>query len=285
MLSERFAPLKNMEQFTDEMFNRIIAFQEKEHAAWNSDMDFAKRIAGLPLHYLIFSNPDRDPTKYGPTIAPYYPLREEMQKIAAYAKQVSGEPKGIDWYPGNGFLGSLLAREGLNISGIKNNISKPNQISSFFDNSCYTFIERENAQTSSDLVFASWVPSQKNPTQDIIALSPKLIVYVYTEHVDQSSNTRQTGTDDMFDLLSSNYYLLDTWTVNRPKDLLHEPWPDMTPSIEENRITKIYASNDCKLAKITNIEDLPVYDWEKELQMALLTIEAKQDLRSRGINV
>lgn len=285
MLSDRFAALKNMEKFTDEMFNRIIAFQEKEHPAWNSEQEFSKRIAGLPLHYLVFSNPDRDPTKFGPTIAPYYPLREEMQKIASYAKQITSNPEGIDWFPGNGFTGSLLAREGLQVSGIKDNVGKPNQISSFFDSSCYTFIDTKDAKAGCDLVFASWIPSQQNPTTEILALSPKLIAYVYTEHVDQSSGIRQTGTDDMFDPLKDDYSLLDSWTVSRPKDLLHDPWPDMTPSIEETRITRIYASNEYKLAKITTIDKLPEYDWEKELQMALLTIEAKQDLRSRGVNV
>src|SRR5210317_1134681 len=99
MLAERFAPLKHMESFTNEMFNRIIAFQEKEHAAWNTELDYGKRIEGLPLHNLIFSNPDRDPENFGPTIAPYYPLREEMEKLAAYSKQVADDPKGYDWFP------------------------------------------------------------------------------------------------------------------------------------------------------------------------------------------
>lgn len=285
MLAERFAPLKNMEDFTNEMFNRIIAFQEKEHAAWNTDLDYGKRIEGLPLHNLIFSNPDRDPATYGPTVAPYYPLRQEMQKIAAYAKQVSAIPKGLDWYPGNGFIGSLLAREGIQLSGIKKNVEKQYQIVSFSDNNCYQFIEKINPEISCDIVFASWVPSQQNPTPSIIDLSPKLIVYVYTEHTDQSSGKRQTGSDDMFDGLTEHYDLLDTWSVNRPKDVLHEVWPDMTPSIEETRITKVYLRKDCKADKIHSIDGCNGYDWEQELNMALLAIEAKQDLRARGINV
>lgn len=285
MLSDRFAPLKNMEQFTDEMFNRIISFQEKEHSAWNSNLQFSQRIAGLPLHYLVFSNPDRDPDQFGPTVAPYYPLREEMQKIAAYAKQVSAEPRGVDWYPGNGFTGSLIAREGVAMSGIRNNVIKQNQISSFFDAECYSFIESNEVQPNCELVFASWIPSEANPTPAILELSPALIVYVYTDHVNENTGQRQTGSNAIFDALADNYYLLDSWTVHRPKDLLHDPWPDLTPSIEENRITKIYASSKYKLDRITRIEPAPVYDWEKELQMALLTIEAKQDLRSRGIRV
>ena len=274
-----------MQHFTDEMFNRIIAFQEKEHPAWHSELDFAKRISGLPLHYLVFSNPDRDPAQFGPTVAPYYPLREEMQKIASYTQQLTSEPGGLDWYPGNGFIGSLLAREGISMHGIKDNVSKPNQISSFFDSSCYSFINGKDVKANPDMVLVSWMPAQKNPTPAILELAPKLIAYVYTEHVNQSSGERQTGTDDMFEALADNYYLLDTWSVNRPKDLLHDPWPDMTPSIEETRITKIYARNDCKLAQITSVVNTGIYDWEKELKMALLTIEAKQDLRSRGVNV
>ena len=285
MLADRFAPLKNIESFTNEMFNRIIAFQEKEHAAWNSELDFTARIKGLPLHNLIFSNPDRDPMQYGPTIAPYYPLREEMVKLAAYITQVASQPLIYDWYPGNGFLGSLLAREGVSVKGVSNNNFKDNQIAQFYDASCYDFIDSQQLQSPCDAVFASWIPPQHNPTPDILTLQPKLIIYVYTEHVDPNSGQRQTGTDDMFDALQNSYHLLDSWSITRPKDLLHEVWPDMTPSIEETRITRVYAVNDLPLQKLTLQTQATPYDWEAELQMALLALEAKQELRSRGIRV
>jgi len=285
MLTDKFAPLKNMEPFTNDMFNRIIAFQEKDHPAWNETLDFTARIKGLPLHNLIFSNPDRDPVKYGPTIAAYYPLREEMQKIAAYARQASRDPLVYDWFPGNGFIGSLLGREGLSVTGIEDNNSKANQIVSFADNDVYQFIQRKDITAHCDVVFASWIPSQVNPTPDIVALRPKLIVYVYTEHVDESSGQRQTGTDDMFDALTENYQLIDSWNVHRPKNLLHEIWPDMTPSIEEMRITRVYAANNVEIQKLHSIESKPSYDWEADLQMALLALEAKQELRARGMSV
>ncbi|WP_455221922.1 hypothetical protein [Kaarinaea lacus] len=285
MLTDKFTPLKNMELFTNNMFNRIIAFQEKDHPAWNDTLDFTTRIKDLPLHNLIFSNPDRDPVKYGPTIAAYYPLREEMQKLAAYARKVSVNPLVYDWYPGNGFIGSLLAREALSVTGIQDNNIKDNQITSFFDKDVYQFIQRNNIAASCDVVLASWMPSQVNPTPDIMALRPKLIVYVYTEHMDESNGQRQTGTDDMFDALSDNYRLLDSWTVHRPKNLLHEIWPDMTPSIEEMRITRVYVANDVPIEKLHSIESKPPYDWEADLQMALLALEAKQELRARGMGV
>ena len=285
MLEEKFAPLKNMEQFTNDMFNRIIAFQEKDHPAWDEKLTFSQRIEGLPLHNLIFSNPDRDPNQYGPTVAAYYPLRKEMQKLAAYAKQVSTNPVVFDWYPGNGFIGSLLAREGLSVNGIKDNTVKHNQIKSFYDKDCYQFIDRKNLSKTCDVILASWIPTQLNPTPDILNFSPKIIAYVYTEHVDQTNGQRQTGTDDMFDALEKDYVLVDSWSNHRPLNLLHEIWPDMTPSIEETRITRIYGSIDAGIKKLEPIETDSTYDWEVDLQMALLAHEAKQQLRSRGMNI
>jgi hypothetical protein len=291
MQSDRFAPLKEIDSFTTEMFNRIIAFQEKEHPAWNPQLDFSVRIKNLPLHNLIFSNPDRDPEQYGPTIASYFPLRTEMQRLAHYARQIRQRPQVVDWFPGNGFIGSLLAREQLQVSGISNNISKPNQIDSFFDPNCYQFINLESAAQSIDMILASWIPSQINPTPKLLTFKPSLIAYIYTDHVDPHTGMRQTGTNDMFDALNGHYRLLDVWSVTRPGNLLHEIWPDMTPNIEETRVTKIYASNDIVLEAppITDINPAqPItgcYDWEIELQFALLALEAKQELRARGVRV
>jgi len=290
MHQDRFIALKNIDAFTTEMFNRIIAFQEKHHPAWNPELEFASRIQGLPLHNLIFSNPDRDPNRNGPTVAPYYPLREEMVKLAHYVRQVSKHPLVLDWFPGNGFIGSLLARENVRVMGLSLNNVKPNQIESFFDPDCYEFCD-DKIPEHCDMVLASWIPANANPTPTILSLKPKIIVYVYTEHRDPATRQRQTGSDDMFDNLLEEYRLLDTWSITRPRDLLHEIWPDMTPNIEELRITKVYIANQQEFADIVAADILPQqthqlpYDWEKELQFALLALEAKNELRSRGLTV
>ena len=285
MLADKFAPLREMDQFTNDMFNRIIAFQEKDHPAWSEALDFSVRIRGLPLHNLIFSNPDRDPNLFGPSIAAYYPLREEMLRLAHYIKQVSATPVVYDWFPGNGFIGSLLAREGLSVTGIKDNNVKDNQIKSFFDKDVYQFCNRDDVAQVCDAVLASWIPPEINPTPDILERHPKLIAYVYTEHVDNTKGQRQTGTDDMFEALSGDYRLLDSWSLERPENLLHEIWPEMTPSIAEIRITRVYVANDLSLEKIESLPGKSPYDWEQELQMALLALEAKQQLRSRGMDI
>ncbi len=282
-----FEPLREMGAFTENMFNRIIAFQEKEHPAWKTDLPFEQRIAGLPLHNLIFSNPDRDPAKSGPTVAAFYPLREELQKIAHYILAASNDtertPILCDLFPGNGFVGSLLGREGLDVIGCARGDQKPGQITAFFDDQCFRYTDAALTDLTFDAALVPWPPAGVNPTPELLACRPKLIVYIYTEHQDESTAAPQTGSAKMFDGLDEHYRELDAWTVTRPKDLLHEIWPDMTPSIEETRQVRIFV--DRSLPEITVPPSLPptqAYDWEKDLQMALLARQAKQQLQARG---
>ena len=195
-----FEPLRDMSTFTEDMFNRIIAFQEKEHPAWDNSLTFEERIKGLPLHNLIFSNPDRDPAVFGPTVAPYFPLREEIQKIAYYTKQVSQpdstNPEMCDLYPGNGFIGSLIGREGIHVTGIKCVSEKPNQIESFADTHCYRYSNDPVNEQVCNTMLVSWPPAESNPSSDLVKLKPKLIIYIFTNHVDENTNKRQTGSKE-----------------------------------------------------------------------------------------
>jgi hypothetical protein len=87
----------------------------------------------------------------------------------------------------------------------------------------------------------------------------------------------------MLDTLANDYHLVDSWDVHRPKDILHEIWPDMTPSIEETRHVHIYAHN--SVANLQAPQALPPmqsYDWEKDLHMALLALQAKQEMQAKG---
>jgi hypothetical protein len=285
-----FEPLRDMATFTEDMFNRIIAFQEKEHPAWNNSLTFEERIKGLPLHNLIFSNPDRDPAVFGPTVAPYFPLREEIQKIAYYIKQVSElsstSPEMCDLYPGNGFIGSLIGREGIHVTGVKRISDKPNQIELFADTDCYRFSNDPIEKLTCNTMLVSWPPAESNPSHDLIELRPKLIIYVFTNHIDENTNKRQTGSEEMLATLSNDYRLLDQWESLRPKNILHDVWPDMTPSIEEARQVHIYAHS--SIGDINLVKSLPPsqpYDWEKDFQMALLALQAKREVQSRGFPV
>ena len=287
-----FEILREMESFTEDMFNRIIAFQEKEHPVWNTQLPFEERIKGLPLHFLVFSNPDRNPQTQGPTVSHFYPLKEEMIKICHYAKQVSNNPVIYDMHARNGFIGSLLAREGkdqLRVIGNQQAEDKPNQIENLMDENCYSLkntADGTNNAINYDVAFSSWMPSGENATADMIKDKPKLIVLIYTNHTDPVTGIRQTGTDGAFTDLPANYKLIDKWTIDRPKDLFHEVWPDLTPSPEEKRHVRIYADqpwHEIDIYKTTS--PFEPYDWEKELQMATLALQAKQSLRERGFPV
>lgn len=283
-----FELLREMDSFSEDMMNRIIAFQSKEHAAWNPHLSFEYRIKDLSLHDLVFSHPQRDPQQSGPTVAHYYPRRDEMRRIAAYARGVAPDPVVCDLHARNGFIGSLLAREGVRVIGLRDPQSKPNQIASFFEPACYELRDGTIHDTTLafDVAFSAWMPAGENLTPAIALRRPKLIVFVYTEHVDAATQTPQTGTPEAYTQLPAHYKLIDEWRETRPENLFRNVWPDLTGNIGETRITRVYADtpwHDLKPAKVT-MPQAP-YDWEKDLEMALLALEAKHFLQSRGFAV
>ena len=281
-----FEILRNMESFTQNMFNGIIGFQEKDHPAWENNLTFRERIKKIPLHYLMFSNADRDPKTHGPTIAHYYPLKFEMTKIADYINQLGNDAVVCDVHARNGFIGSLLAQEGVSVIGLQDPDDKPNQIESFYDTDNYKLQSGtlKNADLNPDVIFSSWMPSGLNITDDIIAKNPKLVVFIFTEHSNQFSGERQTGTDKSFgEELPEQYKLLEEWSVTRPKDLLHDVWPDLTGNLEETRVVRIFANEDYHHLHSTLKEgNARGYDWELDLQMAVTAIKAKQEMKNRG---
>ncbi len=281
-----FEILRHMESFTQEMFNNIIAFQEKEHPAWDTSLSFDQRIAKLPLHYLIFSNPDRNPETHGPTVAHFYPLRREMRLIAHYAEQVAEQPVIVDAHARNGFIGSLLARETRGgVFGLRDPADKPNQIEMFHDPRCYRLEEGTLATFAgpADVIFSAWMPPGLQLNNEIRRLSPKLVVFIFTQHEDETTGQRQTGTDNSFgEALADDYRILEERSLTRPKDLLHEIWPDLTPNIEETRWLRILARKDVELESVGDIQVEPKYHWEEELLMAETAYAAKQEMIRRG---
>lgn len=283
---ERFLPLRNMESFTEDMFNRIIAFQERQHPAWDETKFFDERITGLPLHYLVFSNPDRDPALFGPTVAPYYPLREELRTLVYLARQVAAQPVVLDAHAGNGFIGSLLAREGIDVIGVREPTAKPNQIRNFYDPRFYSLREMNlnRIDFPVDVAFSSWMPAGTNVTADLLSFRPKLVIFIYTEQTD-SEGRPLTGTPEAFNALPGTYALLAEWDITRPKDLFKEIWPDLTGSPELVRRVRVFADAPYHDLQLEGLQPATPYPWEKELEMTLLALEAKERLRLDGYPV
>ena len=270
------------------MFNRIIGFQMREHPAWDPQASFDERIKGMPLHALIFSNPDRDPAKLGPTVAPFYPARGEMQQIAWCARQVAEQPLICDLHATNGFIGSLLSREGVDVIGLRSPQAKPNQIADFHDPRRYTFRDGniKDIDFEFDVALSMWMPSGQNLTPSILQHKPKLIVFIHTDYIDESNGQPQTGTPGAFRDLPGNYQCIVEWSITRPKDLLHEVWPDLTPNIEEVRCVKIFADEPWHGIDIgSGLVPAEPYDWEIDLDMTLTAYQAKSNLRDQGFPV
>ncbi len=286
-LPAAFAKLRGMESFSREMFDRIIAFQERDHPAWDSSRPFSERIATLPLHALIFSNPDRDPTLHGQTVAPFYPLRDEMRQIAFLANQVADRPVVCDVHGRNGFLGSLLANEGVSVMSLRDDALLPCQIEDFNDASVCQRRSEDIATLKDpiDVAVSAWMPSAINRTPAIIAHQPKLIVFFYTDHVGEEDGKPQTGTPAAYHDLPDDYRLIAEWSILRMADILHEVWPDLTPSIEEERKVRIFAAKPYQeIAVVPPAEPAAKtgYAWEADLEMALTSLKAKEFLRQQG---
>ncbi len=285
-LPPEFDKLRHMDTFSEAMFNRIIAIQEREHKAWDESANFAERIKDIPLHALVFSNPDRDPQTHAATIAPFYPLSGELQQIAHVIKQLGDEAGVCDLHPGNGFIGSLLAQQGVRVIGAKGQAAKPHQIEQFYDSDCYQWQDSETALMTADVVFSAWMPSGQNMTPIIISHRPKLIIFIHTDHNDESTGLAQTGTTEAYTDLPAHYKQILEWSIERPEDIFHAIWPDLTPSIAETRHVRIYADESWQ--NIDLGDELPApepYDWEKDLDMALTAYQAKLMLREQGFPV
>lgn len=280
-----YEKLRNMESFTQQMFQNIIDFQEKQHPAWNSQLDFAERIAQLPLHYLVFSAGDRDPQQFGPTVNHFFPMRWEMARLAATIRQLGTDPAVLDIHPRNGFIGSLLGREGVKVKGLTNTEDKPNQISSFYDADVFQFVEHMENQTA-DVLLCNWPDAGTDDSALIVAHNPKLVIYFFTDHVNEESGLRQTGVQQAFgEKLQDDFELIDEWQVDRPRDMFHEIWPDLTPNIEETRTVRVMARKNLKLQAVEINQIQPHYPWEDELEMVLLALQAKQEILARGLPV
>jgi uncharacterized membrane protein len=115
-----------------------------------------------------------------------------------------------------------------------------------------------------------------------VAHAPKLIVYIHTDHVNEETGVAQTGTPEAYTHLPARYRLVDQWSVTRPADMFYEIWPDLSRCIEETRQVKIYADEPWHEMTPVAAHATGVYDWEKELEIIQLALEAKSILRARG---
>lgn len=240
---DKITPQDN--QYILEMLNSIIAFQKHKHPAWDDSLPFYSRIEGLPLHCLEFENPDRNPLKFGPTICHYPPRRSEIRAIALTCKSIGPDPQILDIGCGNGFLGSLLAHEGLRVTGIDDLSWKPPQISKLCDQDCYEFITPlsfENFKKDFDVAFCSWMVPGTNLTKEIITRNPSLIIHVFSKHI-QNDGRQETGLKEAF-ICPAGYHVVGGWKAETPRDFFSGIDSRLTSNPTKVRYVEIWRRED-----------------------------------------
>jgi hypothetical protein len=248
------------------MLYRIAEFQSRRHPAWDENLSFSRRIEDLPLYALEFNNPDRDRETDGPTIAHYSPARAEIACIANLCTQLDPRATLLDIGCGNGFIGSLIAREGIRTVGIDNWIWRRPQIRSFYDPECYELrapCDLEAVTEKFDAALCSWMVPNANLTGEVVRLQPTLIIHVMSpDFGDDGSPT--TGCNAAYEL-PAGYRNLARWVAATPADYFHALDPCLTRNGVQLRIVEIWARQDGPKITFPGLtEELDEYPWEKE---------------------
>ena len=249
-----------------EMINCIIAFQKHEHPAWNDSIPFHLRIEGLPLYALEFNNPDRNPLEFGPTISHFSPRKSEMRALALMCKNIGTDPQILDIGCGNGFLGSLLAREGVRVTGIDNLSWRPPQIPKFYDQDCYELIAPlsfENFKKNFDVAFCSWMVPGINLTKEIIARNPSLIIHVFSNHI-QNDAIQETGLKEAF-ICPVGYHIVGGWKAETPGDFFSGIDQRLSSKPTKVRYVEIWRREDAEPIEFLHpLQFNDNYHWDKE---------------------
>jgi len=248
---------------------RIIEFERKIHPAWDEMKDFGTRISNLPLYFLEINHHEKDNQTQSVTITHYVPCKKEMVALAKTIQSFDDNFVVCDIGCGNGFLGSLLAREKVNVFGIDNRSYRQPQIYSFYDNQCYNILTSNlsDEDVNFDVAFCSWMTPGLNLTPLIVEKDPKLIIHIFSPDR-QPDGSQTTGTLEAY-LPPPNYTFLAGWNSFMPKDfflpLRIKTGLNLAVSQQKIMAVVIYAHRDLKRVETISPSDLSeYYDWDLE---------------------
>jgi len=260
---------QTIEKYVQLTKNNICQFEKKNHPAWKQSEKFTNRINNLPLYWLEFNHPGKNEKTQSVTVTHYVPCRTEIMVLSKIIKSFNKDFKVCDIGCGNGFLGSLLAREGVKVFGIDDRSYNQPQIKSFLDKECYKIIETSlsDLKIPFDVAFCSWMTPGTNLMPQIIAKKPSLIIHVFSPDR-QRNGTPTTGTQEA-NKCTSDYRLIVGWRTVFPKDYfipLNEIYGlKFTENVQKIRIVNIFAHKKLKLIDcISDLDITSFYDWDVE---------------------
>lgn len=262
---------------------RIVSFDQKTHHAWDVRKSFNKRIKDMPLYFLVVNQHEKDNKVQSVTVTHYVPCRSEMMALAEIIKSYGSNLQICDIGCGNGFLGSLLAREGLNVFGIDDHLHNQPQIPIFMDKDYYSFKKKklQDPDVTFDVGFCSWMNSKLNLTPQIVEKNPKMIIHIFSSNR-QNNGTPTTGVPDAY-YPPGNYQFLIGWETILPSDFF-KPIRDRTQlRLIENQqginLVFVYVRKDLKpIQSITPLDFKGHYDWDIERNF-INKLRKKDDLK------
>ena len=251
------------------MLGNILRFQSYDHPAWDQQASFGTRIKDLPLYFLEFNHTGKDKDTQSVTVTHYAPRRAEMMALAHLIRSCGDNLQVCDIGCGNGFLGSLLAREGVKVFGIDDRSYKQPQIPNFFDSECYRVIETSLADLDIpfDVALCAWIEPNANLTPLIVDTKPALIIHILSPDR-QTDGTPTTGTQSAY-TRPEDYYPVAAWRTELPQDYFLPLTRIVSANLESNsRKTGsvfIYARRDIRpLTFVSPRSFSDWYDWDHE---------------------
>jgi hypothetical protein len=177
----------------------ILGFDSRSHPAWNPTVSFSDRTKDMPLYFLEFNHHSKDSDTQSVTVTHYAPHRVEMMALATIIDSCGDRPVVCDIGCGNGFIGSLLANEGVTVFGVDDRSYKQPQIDMLYDQSCYRVIKSSLAELPEpfDVAFCAWMSPGINLIPSLAARHPKLIVHLFSPD-QQPDGTPTTGTSTAY---------------------------------------------------------------------------------------
>lgn len=253
----------------DIIIKNIRDFDSLEHPAWDPSKPFYLRIQNLPLYFLEFNHHSRDEKTQSVTVTHYVPQKAEIVALAAITRSYGDDLQVCDIGCGNGFLGSLLALEGLNIFGIDDRSYKQPQIEDFIDKDRYKVIDTSlaNLQRKFDIALCSWMTPGVNLTPEIVTRRPKVIIHLFSPDC-QPDGTLTTGVLDAY-RCPINYRPLISWKTTLPDNYFMRLGDLLDLKLEtnqrKNRHAIVYAHQDIEpIQPASPLDFSGKYDWDIE---------------------
>lgn len=254
--------------FIRSMLEQIDEFQYRRHLAWNERAPFGERIERLPLYFLEFNNHDRDKSRHGPTIAHYSPARRELRALARFCQSLVPHPTVLDVGCGNGFIGSLLAREGVRVIGIDDYSWPPPQIGRFSDADRYELhapCSLADYTAGYDIALCSWMVPGGNLTEAILANYPSAVIHIFS--TDRYRDGKLiTGTEAAY-RCPEDYKVAGGWDVSMPADYFAAIVPELMRmhNLPKKRSVEVWVRKDLSGVPLEMPQPLmDEYAWQKE---------------------